>query len=1629
MDRDALKKILLNLNKYIDIEIEFKSQNLLVGSKLIDDDDFIEIYNTMPPDDFKKILKKLGYHRLTPKILCNLNNMDIILKYFSEGYICPEFLDSEKGKDLLELRDFYIGKSTYKIMSIYNEINNKDNKLLLIKKYVEIVCHDEVAKLMDLFDENCFSKLDNQEKEYLNKLSKDILNNIMGANEFEKSYIKLKFTQAGSLKTDDVSINFYNNISKEEFKALIKYCSVTELPVTLFDRINDKEKLIVPFKEYLIRNNILSNPLYTELFIDSDIFYDGIRSSNHIQMIFDSINDNLKQKFINNYIKKSKNIDSLFQLKDEEIIKYVNTDMLLGDALYTLIDKLISKKELDKKENELLFTIFDGGYKRLNPSKVSFAFYDKLPDDIFKSILKSFDIYIYSDELINSYDNIEKLVIPYNIFNTDLLKNEKYAKAAINSEIFYSERLIISDCDKIVGLLPTEELKYEFVKQLFKYKAALIKTEILGRRKSNQENKINDYITDDLIIDFIKNNLESNYLSAAFSKLSDDKKREIYESDWFREKYDLNNKFLKSDLYKVLPDDVILKDQDGTFGPSSMYKDTKRLVFLKLFIRDAQSNELSSKHWLFHFKFIFGIPDEQINELGEYRDKFFSLIDNMPNDVILSFFFEQYECNNQNSIVVNYIINRITNILENNDILIENLSSRILNIKDEKILDLICNNINKSDLLLLATRHSYVNMKVLKLLEENPNYFEGVIVEDISKYDFVKIDKNNLSNLFMIYNYLNYDQQSIYYSLDFLIANDELKERYINDIKNDCNKLLSINHFILFDEELVKNVIENINITRLMDLLYNKQFDLRITNIIKPYMSNRLNDIAAFLNDESLSQMVAFSKKSKRFILTVFDAKDIEKFINSITDISTLSFIYNDSTGPVRKVIENRLAYLIEINGEFSIYDNFPVFINKEAREAFYDKISFSSFLGSIYNHFETFDNNEKRVIEDCDYIKRKIDENHNLIYEISFTEKLNVLLEKFPNDLSLSIKQEIDANFEIYKDKYPKLIEYISSYSEKANLVGAIKNNYINDENIELVYQLLEGNKYLFNSMDFRLLQPNLLKMGGYFLNKTSRYPAVAIKVNKIHDTSIEKYNLLVKLSNTIRNEKNDSIYDQKMEKIINYLLVNDININKDINNINIFDIENYILDSCYLKNTKFMGLNVENYIEEKNKLIDKLIDETNDYNNLINLVFLKHFGINKKMVDGFITSYVENWNNVVELCENNIPNEYISLINEIYHITDVNSLKEISKKLNCYTLSDFMNVKGIMVNTYNKSVIRDLNNKNNGVKKEIIVGGKKIEVDDITDNFNLIIHSTDAYGSMPLINDNYYDSWNNNPRTKNHGICCSYISNTNYGTALVKSKGIMLAFDIEDENDIALYAPYDLQTTNDGYTIRSAQNPFFGSLKNISDFTRHSHNEFTIERRVNKNNVSELRQPKYIVIFEDMSDTIKQNSIKAYEDFKAKGIDIKLKYINRELNCHKQAEIITNMLNEYDRNFNLELLAEIINIHNSNICSCDHLGNEKDYGLKLFDQKELFSFNRIKKTIYNTIEYIKNIDDIEVRNNYINELLYILNAEQRKYDFITDFHKDRRHTFELIDEKIKINMYELKNLLDKEITDKKYK
>ena len=1272
-------------------------------------------------------------------------------------------------------------------------------------------------------------------------------------------------------------------------------------------------------------------------------------------------------------------------------------DKLFESRILSLSESMDIQYEIEKMM-ETDFEQLISYYNRMTKEQIMNMFFsnENLPLNL-----------ILNQQVIPAMEDKTKLSAPYSLYISLKLKNidKESQRFLISNEIFYSTIEYSDDIDSILEKLDSDLAK-DFINNVIKYKPNIyikLLEKINGPfRKSNIAKK---YITDEDIISFMHKCEYSDQVVSVFSALSESAKNEVFKSEWFKTKVDITKNLAILDTATEYMLDEIFKVRD--INPRFLmfyFVNTKNIIFLNKCIELSEGNDFNKND---RIGVIFAINEEKFDKIKN-KDKLFELINNMEDNIFINEFFRTYvEYEKHSKEMKNFLFNKAKNILSEKNMTIDRLSEYVLKSNDNELFEIIKDNISKEDLLMLSIRYEKFNNYVVNLLHNNPTYFDNVIINNNNKYKCPELTIDQLQKYQNVASYLKEEQLSIYFIPVYIDKNESIKNNYMESLKNNPDKLSSLSDVKYLSSDMVEYIFNNISLERFMFLCYKTSYRIpkeQIENIHNA-MNDRIIEIIDYFNEQNYLSLDVIEFEG---IFRFLKIDDYSTIINSLEDDFLLERLEMETQFSETKLKEILNKLIVKRIIDKCNNDNYDITcLDTKLINKYHDSISFDIVLSKALNMFQYTDSNNSENIQLKNIILKRIDEDINVLFDINVICKLDEVLVYLPDEYKERITNYIDEKYIVLKEKYPMLEKYISNYTDKANYVISVENNYINDNNINKVIELLDKNKYLFSSMDFRLLTEDISKLGGYFVDKASRYTKVASKVYKIYEQNKNNFELLINLSNKIRKENNDYLYDKKMEIIINYLINNNISVSEVNDNV-LSNIESYILEKSILKEHNYMITNIENFIEEKNRLLDDQINNCNDLTKLKDLVIRKYFGLNTRFINQFLQNYAKNYNLVSKYSKSNLPNEYIKLIEKVNTVQSIEELKEITNNLSVLTISHNLIITSVMIDAYNKAICNEID-KDYSNKNKIMING--IEAYDCTANFGLFIHSTDAYGSMTLINDDYYESWNYNPNTKNHGICTSYITNSSYGTAAVHGNGVMFGFFDLEENSIPIMAPYDLGTMNEGYTITSFKKPFFTNLKGMADYTRHTHNEASLERRKFVDGRFSMRQPDCIVIFEDMDEKVKQNSIKAYNDFKKHGYELKLIYIDRVKNAKMESEKLSHYIYEYEKTQDLNILKEIINKYESNLCSSDYLGTGKKESRNLYDQHELFMTNKIKQILNDTVAFIKETGNMELANQFKS----IMDEEQSKFDLINEGNSNRRHKFTINDDELKTKISNL--------------
>ncbi len=906
-----------------------------------------------------------------------------------------------------------------------------------------------------------------------------------------------------------------------------------------------------------------------------------------------------------------------------------------------------------------------------------------------------------------------------------------------------------------------------------------------------------------------------------------------------------------------------------------------------------------------------------------------------------------------------------------------------------------------------------------ELVDKNPNIFDGVTISDYKtvRHEGDNLDEIALSKLINLYKKLSLKNKEKILNAT-LLNDEEIKKEILANIEKNPNIYQGSTYRKhlkeLLTKEQMKEVLSTLSVVELVSYISEKfiieleEYEVEIIelrqeelieyvnvensysvlNALKNCPNIKLEDLYRKLTPEILlskySESVTFEKKDNIVILKL--VKENPKLLLKGKD--------DDVKKIVSSLKKQELEELIE---SFNIEDVISLFI-KTRNVELEEKIMIE------FNKKPYFENTSGKTIEE--FLSRLEEQNKKIIFD-KIEEQYN----------------ELEIPFGI-KNKLRK-----SNLDEKMFLIYGIKEGILDDEKLNFISDLLSKDPFALISLKADLFKNDIFAISKNIISKIYRYQELTESYIEILNSKNEKTQVMLLLLEYMNKTiTNSYLYEFKMNCIIKFLYKYEGNslkqlVNKEINEQELLALEEYIMlntTEYWLEGQNIYFLNLLSkdtdsfgeYESLRTAKIDEKFANTTDITEIKTCIFEKYFKMTMNQAEIILRKYNTSLDEVAKYIDKKEVIDLFNLIKKIYNSDNIDELQSFYTSAAKHDLDELIILNDEFTKAYNTLITNSIKGYKNGNQTKINVGTEDnplyIDVIELESNFELIVHSTDAYGSMEMINDNYFDSWNFSERTANHGICTSFISSSNLGTAEVKGKGVMFGFTNLNPKSISLMAPYDIVSYNDDFMSTSRRPPMFTNCKEIANYTRHTHNELVLERRnIKEDSEYPVIQPDCLIIYEEMPKEIKDNTLKAQEDFRKLGIELPIIYINRKKVLEIEARKVEELLNIYDSNPNLELLSEIINKYESNKCGSDFIAD--------VNAEELFNKDRIYNSILKTIEMIKQHEDTLSAK----KLIEVIEHENSKFTLIEEAIGGRAHKFDLLDENLQIELNNLRETL----------
>lgn len=638
----------------------------------------------------------------------------------------------------------------------------------------------------------------------------------------------------------------------------------------------------------------------------------------------------------------------------------------------------------------------------------------------------------------------------------------------------------------------------------------------------------------------------------------------------------------------------------------------------------------------------------------------------------------------------------------------------------------------------------------------------------------------------------------------------------------------------------------------------------------------------------------------------------------------------------------------------------------------------------------------------------------------------------KIDKDVRNKINIELEKQLKELGKEYEIIDKNIKNYPDAANFLKYYKDGIFNNDKIAMINKFIEKDSKALEYMNFGIFKDNIFEIGSEFCEYISKFPTISYQLIFLEEKSPE---IFKKISERFKNYNDIKENLDEIEVLITYCARNAFDLKEK--NIEIEDL----LECAYRNSNEFKLINVEcgeGYKKRLNQELDKQYTNAKDIKEKLNIYMNKKYSLSlsgaKDLLKDFGTD-IEN----LELSE-----ETKKLFLELGEIVNLEDEKEIDRLFKenemTYSTIQVKKIKNEIAKECAKDFSKEFNNtdekiknkiKNNENVANIEYKGKKIPCVKLKENFNLLVHSTDAeFVNTKNSVENFAEDWSSGKDKKNHIISTTYINQDFLGMAPVAKNGVRYAFSNLEKSKLKLMGVTDLNTYSNSFAYDSVKRQYMSS-KTLVYNSRRVYSEFGIER--------EGTIPDYVVICDDDLPEVIENSYKAASQF-----EIPIIYINKAEIEKEQIKNLEDMLGKFRNTKDTEVLHKLINTYETNMAGwllnrSDEIQDDKSHTANVDNTRFKEDFKQIQSQIEDTVkEYFKESKENKISDNKISEVISILLDEIELYEGCEETKpiSKTRVSFnvqELLQEANKtlddIGKSELKVDLDAKMTSKQYK
>ncbi len=608
-----------------------------------------------------------------------------------------------------------------------------------------------------------------------------------------------------------------------------------------------------------------------------------------------------------------------------------------------------------------------------------------------------------------------------------------------------------------------------------------------------------------------------------------------------------------------------------------------------------------------------------------------------------------------------------------------------------------------------------------------------------------------------------------------------------------------------------------------------------------------------------------------------------------------------------------------------------------------------------------------------------------------------NLEFSKMDKTLQEKVKKDIlERRDKVEGENYKEILKYFTRYTDMSNFLYCYEQGIFTDEKIGTLEKALKENSKALVNTNFAIFKDEIYKtFGEEFILYALKFPNLSIQLDIL---AKENPKLMQIVANKVSQKQELSESLNLAGSLIKYFTNNcyEINVDRLTEEISANLIDSALRNNKSKRDGKIITVpyseNYENDLEEKfNEEYKKTInyDESKEYfgnketklDKLKNLYLNKYFSISIKEANSILEMYAVD---IEKLNSEKGKN----LIHSITKILDIQNIEEMDfSKFHNQNIEEIEEIKSEMEREYALSYTEELARTKEdlaNVQKQVIIehGGKKILQIEPGENFNLLVHSTDAgFISEGKLNENenLKEKWKTSDNTFNHIISMTYVNQDFMGMAPVGENGVMYGFTSVDNKNVRMMGNTDINTFSNEFGYSAVQKKYL-TAKSMPYNSRRVYSEVAIERKETK--------PDYVIIFEDATEKNIENAYKAATDW-----NMPVVLLNKEKIKDNQIQRLEKIRKDFEETKDPEKLHELLNTYETNMAGwlLNRKTDEKDESFTQMISHERFredfenEYNNITKTID---EYLEGFNINDDRTEELVRAMQIVLEEQDLYE-----------------------------------------